>query len=134
MPQETKQDFHATSQNAGALAQGAVIRDADPAALRAALDEAFDYRGDVTIRCKDGSTIEGYVFDRRAGTTLEASVVRIIPTASTSESGTERVTVRYADIAELHFTGRDTAAGKTWENWVRRYADKKLKGEAASIE
>jgi hypothetical protein len=34
----------------------------------------------------------------------------------------------------LCFTGKDAAAGKTWENWMRRYAEKKLKGEAADIE
>ena len=35
--------------------------------LRQALESAFDYRGDVTITRKDGSRIEGYVFDRRSG-------------------------------------------------------------------
>ena len=35
-----------------------------------ALEKAFEYRGDVTITCKDGSVIEGYVYDRRAAATL----------------------------------------------------------------
>src|ERR1700761_5150760 len=38
-----------------------------------ALEKAFDYRGDVTITKKDGSTVEGYIFDRRIGATLAAS-------------------------------------------------------------
>src|ERR1035437_8161877 len=33
--------------------------------LRTALDKALDFRGDVTIMRKDGSKIEGYIFDRR---------------------------------------------------------------------
>ena len=33
--------------------------------LRVALEKAFDYRGDVTITRKDGSKIEGYLFDGR---------------------------------------------------------------------
>ncbi|MDZ4831916.1 MAG: hypothetical protein SGJ09_17205 [Phycisphaerae bacterium] len=130
MPQETKQDFRANHE----LTQGTIVRDADPTALRLALDQACDYRGDVTITLKNGSIVEGYLFDRKSGPTLEASVVRLIPAASPSLSGEEKVTVRYSDIAQLTFSGKDTAAGKTWENWLRRYAEKKLKGEAADIE
>ena len=130
MPQETKQKFNAPTD----LAQGAIVCDADPTALRLALDQACDYRGDVTMTLKDGSIVEGYLFDRKSGPTLESSVVRLIPSASTSLSGEEKVTVRYADIAQLAFSGKDTAAGKTWENWLRRYAEKKLKGESADLE
>ena len=35
--------------------------------LRIALEKAFDYRGDVTVTLKDGSKIEGYIFDRVSG-------------------------------------------------------------------
>jgi len=37
--------------------------------------------------------------------------------------------VSYADIAALAFTGRDTAAGKSWEAWMKKYAEKKAAGE-----
>jgi hypothetical protein len=92
--------------------------------LRGALEKAFDYRGDITITRKDGSKVEGYVFDRRSATTLKDSVVRLYP----KNSG-EKVSVSYADIAALAFTGRDTAAGKSWEAWMKKYADKKAAGE-----
>lgn len=92
--------------------------------LRAALEEAFDYRGDVTITRKDGSTVEGYVFDRRSGATLAESVVRVIP-----QNAREKIAIPYSDIAALAFTGRDTAAGKSWEAWVRKYWEKKAAGE-----
>jgi hypothetical protein len=69
------------------------------------------------------------VFDRRTGSTLADSVVRVMPTA-----GGEKRTIPYERIAKLEFTGKDTAAGKTWENWVRRYVEKRLAGENASIE
>jgi hypothetical protein len=39
--------------------------------IRNALEKAFDYRGDVTITRKDGSKVEGYLFDRRTAATLE---------------------------------------------------------------
>ena len=52
---------------------------ASDSAVRDALEKAFDYRGDVTITRKDGTTLEGYLFDRRSGTSLQDSIVRIIP-------------------------------------------------------
>jgi hypothetical protein len=75
--------------------------------IRTALEKAFDYRGDVTITRKDGSRIEGYIFDRRTGNTLAASVVRLLP-----KNDNQKIVVPYSDIAALAFTGRDTAAGK----------------------
>ena len=92
--------------------------------LRAALEQAFDYRGDVTITRKDGSRVEGYIFDRRNGTTLAESVVRLIP-----KDSPQKISIPYSDIAALAFTGRDTAAGKSWEAWVRKYWEKKAAGE-----
>ncbi len=92
--------------------------------LRVALDKAFNYRGDVTITRKDGTSIEGYVFDRRSGATLADSVVRVMP-----KDSSQKVSVPFADIAGLAFTGRDTAAGKSWEAWVRKYWEKRAAGE-----
>lgn len=96
--------------------------------LRAALEQAFDYRGDVLITRKDGSKVEGYVFDRRSGRNLEDSCVRILP-----KNGGGKVSVSYAEIAALAFTGRDMAAGKSWETWVRQYWEKRTAGEHISL-
>ncbi len=92
--------------------------------IREALEKAFDYRGDVTITRKDGSQIEGYIFDRRTGKTLADSVVRIIP-----RNGTGKTSVPYSDIAALAFSGRDMAAGKSWEAWLKNYWERKAAGE-----
>ncbi len=97
---------------------------ATPDELRAALDTAFSYRGDVTITQKNGAKIEGYVFDRRKGATLEQSFVRVM-----LKDSDEKLSVAYSDIAALAFTGRDTAAGKSWEAWVRKYWEKRAAGE-----
>ena len=105
--------------------QGSVPQLATPEDLHTALEQAFDYRGDVLITRKDGVSIEGYVFDRRGGQTLEDSVVRLLP-----KHGGGKVSVRYADIAALAFTGRDMAAGNSWESWVRQYWTKKSAGES----
>ncbi len=98
---------------------------ASPEELRAALEHAFDYRGDVLITRKDGSQIEGYIFDRRSGSGLADSYVRVLP-----KQGGPKATVSYGDIAGLAFTGRDMAAGKSWEAWVRQYWEKKAAGES----
>jgi hypothetical protein len=96
--------------------------------VRDALEKAFDYRGDVTITLKNGGAVEGYLYDRRSEPTLEASLVRIIPTPKPG-APVERMMVSYADIAALNFSGRDTAAGKTFDAWVKKYWEKKNAGE-----
>ncbi len=101
---------------------------ATEAEVREALEKAFDYRGDVTVTRKDGTTVEGYLYDRRSEPTLEASLVRIIPTPKPGVP-VERVMVSYADIAALQFTGRDTAAGKTFEAWIKKYWEQKAAGK-----
>jgi hypothetical protein len=92
--------------------------------LRIALEKAFDYRGDVTLTLKDNSKIEGYIFDRVSGATLSTSFVRLLLNDSN-----EKLKIAYADIGALAFTGRDTAAGKSWEAWVRKYWEKKASGD-----
>lgn len=92
--------------------------------IRKALEKAFDYRGDITLTLKDGSKVEGYLFDRRPAAKLKNSVVRLYP-----KNSAEKIAVSYADIAALAFTGRDTAAGKSWEAWMKKYAAKKAAGE-----
>ena len=88
-----------------------------------AFEKAFDYRGDIVITRKDGTRIEGYIFDRKAGKSLADSLVRLYPVSSN-----EKLSIRYAEIARLEF-GKDRAAGKHWEYWVAQYQKKKAAGE-----
>jgi hypothetical protein len=104
--------------------EGWVPELASEAELRDALEKAFDYRGDVAITRKDGSRVEGYIFDRRNNATLAESVVRLIP-----QDSSQKISIPYSDIAALAFSGRDTAAGRSWEAWVRKYWEKKNAGE-----
>jgi len=97
--------------------------------LDAALSAACDYRGDVTLTLRDGRVLEGFVFDRRRPHGDRPAAVRLLPT-----DGGERITVDESEIERLEVTGKDTAAGKSFENWIRRYAEKKLAGQAANIE
>ena len=106
--------------------QGWVPQLATEEELRIALEKAFDYRGDVTLTLKDRSKIEGYIFDRVTGNSLGTSFVRVMP-----KSANQKLKIAYADIAALAFTGRDTAAGKSWEAWVHKYWEKKESGGGA---
>jgi len=131
MPQETKSrpfDAEAPEPAPGkeqAELQGWVAPLGDEAQIRAALDKAFDYRGDVTLRLKDGSQIEGYIFDRDgSGASLADCRVGIFP-----KDSPQKLSVRYSDIAGLAFTGRDTAEGKSFATWVKKHREKKAAGQ-----
>ncbi len=103
--------------------QGWIPALASPQEIREALEKAFHYRGDITITRKDGTSVEGFIFDRRPGSTLETSAVRLL------KSSGEKLSIAYADIAALAFSGRDTASGKSWEAWVNKYMQAKATGE-----
>jgi hypothetical protein len=92
--------------------------------VRQALEKAFDYRGDVSITTKSGDKFEAYVFNRQSGKTLQDSVIQYF-----TPNVAAKQTLRYADIARLEFSGKDRAAGKHWEDWVKAYNERKAAGE-----
>ena len=108
--------------------QGWIPELATESEVREALEKAFDYRGDVTLTKKDGSVVEGYIFDRKQGKPLQDSLVRLLPKDSNA-----RQSIPFADIARLEFSGRDPAAGKSWEAWVRKYWEKRAAGEKYNL-
>ena len=72
------------------------------------VERAFDYRGYVTLRKKDGSALVGFVYDRGP------SHVEMF-----DEPATRRVRVDLVDIADIELTG-DDAARRSQEMWERR--------------
>ncbi len=110
--------------------QGLRFDESDPDALAGAVGEIVDYRGDVTITLRStGRMIVGYVFDCADGPAGGSAPLRILPA-----DGGAAMAIALDDIAVLEITGRDTAAGKSFETWIRKYVQKKLAGEVASIE
>ena len=93
-----------------------------------ALELARDYRGDTTVHLKDGTTVKGFVFDVGTNGNAPAELRMDLSEEARRES------IPLDRIHRIDLDGRDMAAGKTWENWVRRYAEKKFAGEVASIE
>ena len=92
--------------------------------VRRALEKAFEYRGDVALTLKSGERFEAYIFNRTTGATLADSYVQYF-----TPSAPEKRNVSYAEIARLEFSGKDRAAGKHWEDWVKAYNEKKAAGE-----
>ena len=84
----------------------------DAASLAEVIERAFDYRGDVTIVRRDGSEVIGYLFNR------DAAVARPFVQVFEQQGGPP-LTLPYADIRTIRFTGRDTATGNSYAAWLR---------------
>jgi len=117
MPQETKsipanpEDLEVAPGVVHENLEGWVPSMAGDDEIRAAFEKAFDYRGDITLTRRDGSKIEGYVFDRLStAPTLSSCYVRLFPKGSD-----EKLRIPYTEVARIEFTGKDTAAGKSFE-------------------
>ncbi len=83
--------------------------------LNSTIEKAFDYRGSITLELKDGRKMVGYLFNReaRGSSRCPEPFVEMMP-----ENSSDKVRVKYSEIAGIAFTGEDTAAGKSWEEWV----------------
>ena len=81
--------------------------------LEQVIDSAFEYRGDISLDKVDGTTVVGYLFNRNAAAGIP--IVEVLE----AETG-EWLRLPYAEIRNIRFTGRDTAAGKSWDAWQRR--------------
>ena len=103
--------------------EGWVPEVAGEAELRGALEKAFDFRGDVTITLRSGERIEAYIFNRHTGTSLADSWVQYF-----APNAPDKRKLGYDQIARLEF-GKDRAAGRHWEDWVKAYNERKAAGE-----
>ena len=93
--------------------------------LAQVIDLAFDYRGDVTLVKTDGTEIVGYIFNRNRD--VPAPFIQMFDLAG---SGPFRIL--YSEIENIKFTGRDTAAGKSYAAWVERKEKEKAEKAASS--
>ena len=93
-------------------------------ALSEVIDRAFDYRGNVTVERRDGTEVTGYLFNRNAH--ARPPFVQMFDAA-----GDGPITIAYADIRAIRFTGKDTAAGNSYAAWLERKAVAGAEGSAA---
>ena len=85
--------------------------------LIADIEKAFDYRGDITLRLKDGRAIVGFLSNR------EARGARRCPDPFVEmmlQGQAEKTLIKYSEIQSVALTGEDFAAGKSWEDWMVR--------------
>ncbi|MGH7310682.1 MAG: hypothetical protein ACREK6_18525 [Candidatus Rokuibacteriota bacterium] len=80
--------------------------------LTEVIDLAFDYRGDVTLVLTDGRDLAGYVYNRDRD--VAEPYLQVVDASGASH------TLRYIEVRTIRFTGRDTAAGTSYEAWLRR--------------
>lgn len=83
------------------------------------LGEAFDYRGDVTLLLDDGSSLSGYVFSVEPK--AAEPHLRLFP----ADPAAAKLRIPLSRIKGVEFSGRDTADGRSWEAWVKRWEEKK---------
>ena len=93
--------------------------------LAEVIDFAFDYRGNTTIVKTDGTEVVAYVFNRNA--LVAEPFLQFF-----DEKGDGPFTVPYSEIANIKFTGKDTAAGNSWKAWVERKERDKTTAARAS--
>ncbi len=94
--------------------------------LAEVIDLAFDYRGNTTVVKVDGTEIEGYVFNRDRE--APEPFIQLFDVA-----GKGPIRIPYSEIRNVKFTGRDMAAGNSWQAWLERREREKAE-KAARLE
>ena len=79
------------------------------------VEQAFQYRGDVTVGMIGGKAVTGYLFNRNAR--CEEPFVQLFETGTGHE-----ITVLYQSISQIRFTGRDAAvtSARHFEDFKRQ--------------
>ena len=103
--------------------EGKEITPSNTEELNEAIRLAFDYRGDTTLLLKDGSSVEGYIYNIDSKEGLISVFVK--------EGGKDSVpkTVYYSQVRSVLFSGADTAFGKSWDDWSAK-SEKQREEEA----
>ena len=72
---------------------------------------AVDYRGDVTLKLKDGSVVEGFLFNAFNG------ALDLFP-----KNSPQKATIKVEQLSSVSFSGKDEAMGKSWEDYMKKRA------------
>ncbi len=95
------------------FSQGKIFKPSDANFVNA-LQGVVDYRGDVTVKLKNGTSFVGYVFS------ADHKKLDMFPRDSSRKESVDLVSV-----SEVILSGEDTAKGKSWEDWVKKKAAEK---------
>ena len=75
----------------------------DPAVAKQ-IDEAFDFRGHVTVTLKDGKVIEGYIYHRNLDERFGEPCLEMFP-----KDKDERLVIPAQNVKSVALTGKDFA-------------------------
>ena len=73
--------------------------------VAAQINEAFDFRGHVTVSFTDGKTLEGYLFNRELTPMNGEAYIEMIP-----KDTDQRLRFPAASVKSVAITGKDFAA------------------------
>lgn len=90
------------------FSEGVVIRRGD-IDFDEGLVAAVDYRGDVTLELRDGNQVEGFLFN------ANADRLDLFP-----KNSPQKQSVLIQDVKSVTFSGKDEAAGKSWDDWIKK--------------
>ena len=90
--------------------------------LQKQIEEAFSYRGHVTLTLTSGKEVVGFLFNREFDNpNLEKD--QFVEVFLQGSGNREMFAV--ADLQSVSLTGKDCAAGKSYEEWLEKQAAKK---------
>ncbi|PAW79977.1 MAG: hypothetical protein B9S32_01215 [Verrucomicrobia bacterium Tous-C9LFEB] len=123
MPSDTK-----TAPAAPGSLEGSVFECRNEQDLQSAINQAFEYRGDITLELTNGEKVEGYLFNRDF--TGRPPRVQLYVKGSN-----EPKIVPCADIHSVAFSGSDPANGKSWRDWVtKKTGERQAEAERLRLE
>ena len=106
--------------------EGLTYRPTTPEQVSRIIEDAFHYRGDVTLDLQSGERIEGYIFNRNPN--AEPPYLQIF-----IEGRSAPRHIPYSEILAVSFSGENTASGKDWEEWIKK-KESERQAESARVE
>ncbi len=86
------------------------------------IEAAYDFRGHALITLKDGQSVVGYIFNREFANPKapEQHFIEVIP-----KDTDERRRIPIASLERVELTGKDYAAGNSFEDYLKRKSAQK---------
>ena len=90
-----------------------------PQTLKDQIEAAYDFRGHVTLRLKDGRVIEGFLYNREFENPKLPQDFFVDVLVKDSDKN-ERYPM--TEVASIALTGTDYAAGNSYEDYLKKKA------------
>lgn len=89
--------------------------------LNQKIEDAFQYRGNVTLTLTNGTSVEAFVYNREFDNPRlkHDNFIEVYLTDGRSQ------VFSISEIKDILFTGEDCAAGKSYADWIAKNQNKK---------